>query len=91
MIMKAKRAGGALAATRIPKSRSVRHLWGNGSGLFRTKGRYASATIRGTKWLTDDRCDGTLVRVAKGAVTVRDFPKRKSLVLKAPKRYLALA
>ena len=86
----AKRAR-VLAAGKIPKSKSVRHLWGNGKGLFRTKGRYASATIRGTQWLTDVRCDGTLVRVAKGAVTVRDIPKKKSLALKAPKSYLALA
>ena len=87
---KAKRAI-VLAAGKIPKSKSIRHLWGKGSGLFRTKGRYASATIRGTTWLTDDRCDGTLVRVTRGAVTVRDLPKKKSLVLKAPKSYLALA
>lgn len=87
----AKRAGAALAAGTIPKSRSIRHLWGSGKGLFRTKGRYATATIRGTKWLTDDRCDGTLVRVAKGAVTVRDIPKKKTLALGAPKSYLALA
>jgi hypothetical protein len=87
---KAKRAA-ALIAGKIPKSKSIRHLWGNGSGLFRTKGRFASATIRGTKWLTDDRCDGTLVRVAKGAVTVRDLVKKKSFPLKAPKRYLAKA
>jgi hypothetical protein len=75
--------------TKVSKTKSIRHLWGNGKGLFRTKGRSASATIRGTTWLTDDRCDGTLVRVTKGAVTVRDFPKRKSLALKAPRKYLA--
>jgi hypothetical protein len=51
--------------------------------------RYASATIRGTRWLTDDRCNGTLVRVAQGSVTVRDLPRRKSLVLRAPKSYFA--
>ena len=76
-------------AAKVAKTKSIRHLWGNGKGLFRTKGRYASATIRGTTWLTDDRCDGTLVRVSKGAVTVRDFPRKKSLALRAPKKYLA--
>jgi hypothetical protein len=64
---------------------------GDAKGKFRTKGRYASATIRGTKWLTDDRCDGTLVRVVKGAVTVRDFVRRKSLVVRARHKYLARA
>jgi hypothetical protein len=90
-VCKKAKAKHALAAGKIPNSKSIRHLWGNGKGMFRTKGRYASATIRGTKWLTDDRCDGTLVRVAKGSVTVRDFPKRKTVVLKTPKSYLAKA
>lgn len=70
-------------------SSSVRHLWGSGKGLFRTKGRYSSATIRGTTWLTDDRCNGTLTRVKQGAVTVKDFPHKKTFALKAPKKYLA--
>lgn len=85
---RARRADAAKVA-KVAKTKSIRHLWGDGKGLFRTKGRYASATIRGTRWLTDDRCDGTLVRVAKGAVTVRDIPKKKSFALKAPKKYLA--
>ena len=69
----------------------MRHLWGSGKGQFRTTGRYASATIRGTKWLTDDRCNGTLIRVTVGAVTVRDQTLKRSLVLKKPKSYLAPA
>jgi hypothetical protein len=83
--------GAAKRKNKAAPSTSIRHLWGEGAGLFRTEGRYASATIRGTTWLTDDRCDGTLVRVTKGAVTVRDVSKRKSLALKAPKQYLARA
>ena len=47
--------------------------------------------MRGTKWLTDDRCDGTLVRVVKGAVTVRDLVRRRTLPLRAGRSYLALA
>ncbi|MFL5896452.1 MAG: beta strand repeat-containing protein [Thermoleophilaceae bacterium] len=78
------------ARKRSAKS-TVRSLWGDGSGQFRTRGRFASATIRGTLWFTADRCDGTLIRVRKGSVTVRDLVKRKSLVLRAPKRYLARA
>lgn len=73
------------------KSRSVRHLWGDGNGAFRTVGRFSSATIRGTIWLTDDRCNGTLTRVTKGKVGVRDFVRRKVIVLTAPKKYLAKA
>ena len=81
-----------VAAKKKPSARrSVRHLWGDGSGKFRTVGRFASATVRGTQWLTDDRCDGTLVRVKKGQVGVRDFVKRKTIVLSAPNRYFAAA
>lgn len=69
----------------------VRSLWGDGSGRFRTRGRYASATIRGTQWLTQDRCDGTRVRVKRGAVTVRDLVKRISVIVKAPKSYFVPA
>jgi hypothetical protein len=71
------------------QSRSVRHLWGSGDGAFRTVGRFSSATIRGTTWLTDDRCNGTLTRVTAGKVGVRDFVLKKTIVVKAPESYLA--
>lgn len=71
------------------KSRSVRHLWGSGSGSFRTVGRFSSASLRGTTWLTDDRCNGTLTRVTKGSVIVRDFVRRRNVVVRARGRYLA--
>ena len=61
------------------KKKPPRRLWGDGRGKFRTKGRYGAATVRGTKWLTVDRCDGTLVRVERGKVDVEDLirPRRK--------------
>ena len=80
-----------LAQSPPPKKKSIRHLWGDGKGRFRTKGRYSAATVRGTHWLTDDRCDGTLIRVKRGAVTVRDLVRAKSLALRAPRKYLAKA
>ena len=86
-----KAAKGGAAAAGSSRGRSVRHLWGEGTGKFRTKGRFASAAIRGTKWLTDDRCKGTLMTVALGSVTVRDLVKRKSIALRAPKSYFAAA
>lgn len=73
------------------KTRSVRRLWGNGSGPFKTIGRFSSAAVRGTTWLTDDKCNGTLTRVTQGSVAVRDFVRRRTVVLKAPKRYFAAA
>ncbi len=63
--------GDAAAARRRP--RRVRRLWGDGKGRFRTAGHYSAATVRGTSWLVEDRCDGTLTRVKRGAVEIDDF------------------
>jgi hypothetical protein len=71
------------------KKKVVRLLWGNGKGKFRTKGRYSSATVRGTIWLTADRCDGTLTRVTQGRVSVFDFTRKKTVNVSAGKSYLA--
>jgi hypothetical protein len=80
------KAGKAAAAAKKPKSRK---LWGDGSGSFRTRGQYSSATVRGTKWLVQDTCTTTLTRVAKGVVSVSDFVKHKTLLLRAPHKYTA--
>jgi hypothetical protein len=37
-----------------------RRLFGRAHGRFRTRGRSSSATVRGTDWLTEDRCEGTV-------------------------------
>ena len=58
-------------ASSSARKKKVRRLWGDGKGRFRTKGRYGAATVRGTKWLTEDRCNGTLVRVKRGVVAVQ--------------------
>jgi hypothetical protein len=68
---------------------TVRQLWGNGTGRFRTRGRYATATVRGTNWLTADRCDGTQVRVAQGVIQVSDLPRRRQVTVRAGRSYLA--
>jgi hypothetical protein len=79
------------AAGRKSSTKPVRQLWASGKGNFRTRGRYAAATIRGTRWETVDRCDGTLIRVSRGAVAVRDLVKKKTVVVKAGRSYLASA
>jgi hypothetical protein len=71
--------------------RSVRKLWGSGHGHFRTRGRNGAATVRGTVWLTSDRCDGTLVRVKRGLVDVRDFARHRNVSVPAGHSYLARA
>ena len=78
-----------LASVAKSRHRSIRHLWGAGHGAFRTVGRFSSATIRGTTWLTDDRCDGTLTKVTAGKIGVRDFVKRKTVIVKAHHSYFA--
>jgi dipeptidyl aminopeptidase/acylaminoacyl peptidase len=58
-------------------ARRIRRLRGNARGRFRTRGRYSSAIVRGSRsrWIMEDRCDGTLTRVARGEVEVEDFTK----------------
>ena len=73
-------------------SRRLRRLWGRDrGGRFRTIGRQSQATVRGTRWLTEDRCDGTLTRVASGAVAVRDRGRHKTVIVRAGHSYLARA
>jgi hypothetical protein len=92
-----RRAGQALSIDAPRKSieanrkKRVRRLWGSGKGRFTTRGRYSSATVRGTKWLTEDRCDGTLTRVIHGVVRVRDFRAHKNVNVHAGHSYLARA
>ncbi len=88
-LLSAARSGRTASAAAAAKT--VRRLWATGKGTFRTKGRYASAAIRGTKWLTEDRCDGTRIRVTAGVVTVRDLVARKTVVVKAGHSYFAAA
>jgi hypothetical protein len=77
------------AARKQAQGKPVRQLWGSGGGAFRTVGRFSSATIRGTTWLTDDHCNGTLTKVTSGKVGVRDFVLNKTIVVKRGKSYFA--
>jgi len=58
-------AHGLTVSTRSPGLPLAREAAGApgarpGGGRFRTRGRYSSATVRGTDWTVTDRCDGTL-------------------------------
>lgn len=82
-----KRTTSAAAAA---PARVVRQVWGDGKGNFRTQGRFASASVRGTKWLTADRCgDETWFKVARGVVEVNDLRKHKRVAVRAGSEYLA--
>jgi DNA-binding beta-propeller fold protein YncE len=82
---------GTAGAQAAQRARSVRRVRGNARGRFRTRGRYSAATVRGTVWEVTDRCDGTLTRVRRGRVEVRDFRARRVVQLRAGRSYLARA
>jgi hypothetical protein len=84
-----KASGGKASAA--AKKKRKRRLWGDGNGRFRTSGKHSAATVVGTKWLVEDTCTTTLTRVARGTVSVRDFAKKKTVVVKAGKKYIARA
>jgi hypothetical protein len=99
-VMEARLIGGSFrACPRAKRSRAttaakrrVRRLWGSTGGRHanvRTRGRYSAATVRGTKWLVADRCDGTLTRALSGHVVVEDFVGKRRVRLRAGQSYLA--
>jgi hypothetical protein len=64
-------------------------LWGDGKGRFRVRGQSSSATVRGTKWYVENRCNGTYTRVVRGVVAVRDFTRKKTIFVRAGETYAA--
>lgn len=84
-----RRAGGSLVAS-ASRARRVRGLWGRDrGGRFRSHGRHSHATVRGTRWVTVDRCDGTFTRVTEGAVAVRDHTRHRTVLVRAGHSYVA--
>jgi hypothetical protein len=61
-------AGGRTIGVSSARRRPVRRLFGNAHGRFRTRGRSSTATVRGTKWVTSDSCEGTLTEDREGEV-----------------------
>ena len=83
-------AAGDARAAQLSR-RTIRRLRASARGRFRTRGRHSAATVRGTVWTTADRCDGTLTQVKRGKVAVRDLRRKRTVVVKAGKSYLARA
>jgi hypothetical protein len=83
------RKGRATASAAHPV---LRKLWGKDhGGRFKTSSRGSVATVRGTEWLTADRCDGTLTRVTKGRVLVRERGTGRSKLLHKGESFFAHA
>jgi uncharacterized repeat protein (TIGR01451 family) len=72
-----------------PNATVVRQLWGHAKGNFRTTAKYSSATIRGTTWGVQDRCDGTLTTALDDPVDVFDIAKGKTVTITGGQTYLA--
>jgi hypothetical protein len=75
------------ATTNRKRKRKV--LWGDAHGQFRSTGANAAATVRGTRWLTENNCDGTRVQVARGVVSVRDLVRNTTTEVRAGHSYTA--
>jgi hypothetical protein len=86
-----RRGGRSGAGAARLSRRTIRRLRGRGRGRFRTRGRHSAATVRGTVWITADRCDGTLTTVKRGRVSVRDFRRKRTVTVRAGRSYLARA
>jgi hypothetical protein len=71
--------------------RPVRKLWAEGHGSYSTKGNYATGAVLGTRWLTEDLCDGTLIRVLTDRVAVTNLVTHKHVTVHAGHSYLAKA
>ena len=85
---KARRGIASIAA----KRRKSRRLWVNTRAKrYRTKGRYATGTVRGTRWLTTDGCRSTRISVSRGVVTVRDLVRKRNRAVRPGRSYTARA
>jgi hypothetical protein len=82
--------GKAVTAALSSKVLQLLHAKDN-HGKFRSRGRYAAATTRGTVWSMADRCDGTLTTVGSGSVTVNDLLRHVNVTVRAGHSYLAKA
>jgi hypothetical protein len=79
------------AARRLTRGNAKHNsLWGDGHGNYVTKGHAGSATVRGTIWLTEERCDGTFIEAKRDTVVVHDFTRHRAVTLHTGQHYLAL-
>jgi hypothetical protein len=88
---KAADASSPLAHTAGLSSSVLQTLHASAHGRFRTRGRYAAATVRGTEWTTTDRCNGTLIAVQRHTVAVADFVRHVTILVHQGHSYLAQA
>lgn len=67
-----------------------RGVWGKGGKGHKSSGGKSSGSVRGTWWLVQDTCDKrTKTFVKEGKVWVRDFKRKRTVVVKQGKTYYA--
>jgi hypothetical protein len=87
--LRCRRASRSAVAVTARRRRHPRSLWGNVlHGNFRIRGGYSVASVRGTIWNVEDRCAGTLTRVRRGSVRVRDLRRHRTVIVRAGHSYL---
>lgn len=79
------------SAARASGKHVVRKLWANAHGSFSTKGNYAAGAVQGTEWLTEDLCEGTLIRVTRDKVKVTNLVTHRHTTVRLGHHYLAKA
>jgi hypothetical protein len=84
-------AGKARTAGAHASGKILGRLSADSHGHFTARGQFSAATVRGTIWGVRNLCSGTLTRVTRGVVTVRDFRRRKTITLFTGQSYLAKA
>jgi DNA-binding beta-propeller fold protein YncE len=84
-------AGIVLAQAAASGGHVVRKLWANAHGKFSTKGNYAAGAVQGTEWLTEDLCDGTLIKVTRDKVAVTNLVTHHHVEVTTGHHYLAKA
>ncbi|MFZ1995490.1 MAG: hypothetical protein WAU75_15370 [Solirubrobacteraceae bacterium] len=91
------RTSHADVATMLARAHPKKHphtatpsLWAHdNNGQYSTRGNNSVATVRGTWWETVNTCTGTLTRVKKGLVSVRDLRRHRTVLVRAGHSYLA--
>jgi hypothetical protein len=84
-----KKGASAARVQRVSRASKKRSLWVNGKGNFKTRGKRASAIVRGTYWHTEETVHGTKVSVSRGLVAVRDLVRKKTVLVGAGHSYTA--
>jgi len=77
------------SAARASRKTKRKRVWGSARGSFRTTGRHGAATVRGTRWLTEDRPAGTFFKVTEGSVLAEAFERDQQKLLHAGQSFLA--